>query len=65
MLNVAAADIPAHSDALVQKLTLCTLYCIVMYICPYAVHRNKINTVLETIYFISAADVRTYKAEIK
>jgi len=32
---------------------------------PHTWCRNKINSVLETIYFISAPSVRTYTAEIK
>ena len=40
----------------VLKLQLC---------CPHMWSRNKINSVLETIYFISAPDIRTCKAEIK
>jgi len=33
--------------------------------CPHMWSRNKINSVLATIYFISAPGVRTCKAEIK
>jgi len=33
--------------------------------CPHMWNRNKINSVLATIYFISAPSVRTCRAEIK
>ena len=33
--------------------------------CPHMWSRNKINSVLATVYFISAPDNRTYKAEMK